>query len=45
MVDLKDFFKEATLRIYGSLDVEVSLWESFQFLRNYLPAEEMMLNI
>ena len=45
MVDSKDFFKEATLRICGSLDVEVSLWESFQFLRNYLPADEMMLNI
>ncbi|HMB31212.1 MAG TPA: sigma 54-interacting transcriptional regulator [Desulfohalobiaceae bacterium] len=45
MVDSNDFFKEATLRICGSLDVEVSLWESFQFLRNYLPADEMMLNI
>jgi transcriptional regulator with GAF, ATPase, and Fis domain len=45
MVNSNDFFKEATLRICGSLDIEVSLWEIFQFLQGYLPADEMMLNI
>ncbi len=45
MGNSSDFFKEATLRICGSLNIEVSLWESFKFLRNYLPADEMLLNI
>jgi transcriptional regulator with GAF, ATPase, and Fis domain len=39
------FFKKATLLICSSLDVEVALWRSFQFLRNELPADAIYLNI
>ncbi len=39
------FFKKATLQICSSLDVEVSLWRSFQFIRDVLPADAIYLNI
>ncbi len=39
------FFKKATLLICSSLDVEVSLWRCFQFIRDVLPADAMFLNI
>ncbi len=39
------FFKKATLLICSSLDVEVALWRSFQFIRKFLPADAMYLNI
>ena len=38
-----DFFREATLRICGSLDVRSFLYESFLYLRNYLPADGIIL--
>ncbi|KJR97754.1 MAG: hypothetical protein VR65_22200 [Desulfobulbaceae bacterium BRH_c16a] len=39
------FFKQATLLICSSLDVEVSLSRCFQFIRTFLPADAMYLNI
>ncbi len=39
------FFKQATLLICSSLDVEVSLSRCFQFIRGYLPADAIYLNI
>jgi len=39
------FFKKATLLICSSLDVEIALWRCFQFIRDYLPADSMFLNI
>jgi len=39
------FFKQATLLICSSLDVEVALWRCFQFIRKVLPADAMYLNI
>ncbi len=39
------FFKKATLLICSSLDVEVALWRCFEFIRTYLPADAMYLNI
>jgi transcriptional regulator with GAF, ATPase, and Fis domain len=42
-VDEREFFREATLRICGSLDVQTFLYESFLYLRDYLPAESVFL--
>lgn len=39
------FFKKAALLICGSLDVEVSLFRSFQFLGSLIPADAIYLNI
>ena len=39
------FFKRATLLIFSSLDVEVSLFRVFLFLRSVIPADAIYLNI
>jgi transcriptional regulator with GAF, ATPase, and Fis domain len=40
----RNFFWEATLRICGSLNIEKALWQTLQFLQDYIPAEEAALN-
>ena len=42
-VDEREFFREATLRICGSLDVEKFLYESFMYIRDFIPAERVYL--
>lgn len=42
-VNEKEFFREATLRICGSFDVQRFLYESFMYLRDYLPVDGMVL--
>jgi len=42
-VDEKEFFREATLRICGSLDVETFLYESFMYIRDFIPADNVAL--
>ena len=39
------FFKQATLLICSSLDIEVALWRCRQFISRYIPADRMYLNI
>lgn len=39
------FFKQATLLLCSSLDVEIALSRCFQFVRKHLPADAMYLNI
>lgn len=39
------FFKQATLLLCSSLDVEIALWRCFQFIRKHLPVDAMYLNI
>ena len=43
MVDEKDFFREATLRICGSLEIEKALWDCFMYTRDYIPADIMLI--
>ncbi len=38
------FFKEATLRICGSLDIGKALWDCFLFIRRYIPADHILLD-
>jgi transcriptional regulator with GAF, ATPase, and Fis domain len=42
-LDDNDFFREATLRICSSLEIEKALWQSLLFLQDYIPAEEAAL--
>ena len=44
-IDENAFFREATLRICGSLDLEVAMWRTLQFIGSYIPAEEMYVHI
>ena len=43
-VDENQFFRDATLRISGSLDIEQALWHAFMYMRDYIPADRMTLN-
>ncbi len=43
-MDSNFFFKEATLRICGTLDLEKALFRTLEFLRPYLPAEKAFLH-
>lgn len=45
IVDEKDFFREATLRICGSLEIEKALWDCFIYIRDYIPADMIFLSI
>jgi hypothetical protein len=40
-----DFFREATLRICGSLEIEKALWDCFMYLRGYIPADRIYFNV
>jgi transcriptional regulator with GAF, ATPase, and Fis domain len=39
------FFKQATLLLCSSLNVETALWRCFQYVRKHLPADAIYLNI
>jgi transcriptional regulator with GAF, ATPase, and Fis domain len=43
MVDEKDFFREATLRICGSLEIEKALWNCLMYIRQYIPADMIFM--
>ena len=42
-VDEKEFFREATLRICGSLEIEKALWKCFMYVREFIPAQQAFL--
>jgi transcriptional regulator with GAF, ATPase, and Fis domain len=44
-IDENDFFRSATLKICSSLDIEVAMWRAMQFLKDFIPADEMYLHI
>ncbi len=39
------FFRQFTLRICGSLEIERSLWECLVYIRNFFPADELVLTV
>ena len=45
MTDEKEFFREATLRICGSLEIEKALWQSFMYIREFMPAGQMSFHV
>jgi transcriptional regulator with GAF, ATPase, and Fis domain len=44
-IDEKDFFRQVTLRICGSLEIEKALWQCLLYIRDFLPASQMSLHI
>ena len=44
-VDENQFFREITLRICGSLEIEKALWHCFLYIRNILPADGLILTV
>ena len=44
-VDENVFFREATLRICSSLDIETALKRCFEYIRAFIPANGMTLHI
>lgn len=44
-MDEKTFFREATLRICGSLEIDNSLWQLLLYLQKFMPAEAIFLNV
>jgi len=42
---VKNFFRDATLAICGSLDIEMSLWQCLLCIRNYMPADLLSLHL
>ncbi len=45
VIDPNLFFKQATLLICSSLDIEIALWRCREFISRFLPADELFLNI
>jgi transcriptional regulator with GAF, ATPase, and Fis domain len=44
-VDENEFFREMTLRICGSLEIEKALWHCFLYVRDIIPADELILTV
>lgn len=42
-VDESEFFREATLRICGSLDIEKAMVEFLRYIRRFMPADRLIL--
>ena len=45
MIDENLFFREATLLVCGSLEIEKALWKSLLYIRKYIPADMIFLNV
>jgi transcriptional regulator with GAF, ATPase, and Fis domain len=43
--DENQFFKEMTLRICGSLEIEKALWQCFRYVHEVMPADELILTV
>jgi transcriptional regulator with GAF, ATPase, and Fis domain len=44
-IDENDFFRRATMQICSSLDFEIAMWRCMQFLKDFMPADEMYLHL
>ena len=44
-IDDSVFFREATLRICGSLEIEKALWDCFMYIRDYIPADVILFTV
>jgi transcriptional regulator with GAF, ATPase, and Fis domain len=44
-IDENDFFRSATMKICSSLDIEIAMWRTMQFLQDFIPADEMYLHL
>ncbi|MBN1841919.1 MAG: sigma 54-interacting transcriptional regulator [Deltaproteobacteria bacterium] len=44
-VDKNEFFRQAVIRICGSLDIEAALERSFRYVQGFLPVDHMSLDL
>jgi transcriptional regulator with GAF, ATPase, and Fis domain len=44
-IDENDFFRRATIQICSSLDIEIAMWRSIQFLKEFIPVDMMFLHL
>ncbi len=44
-IDKNVFFREATFKICGSLEIETALWQCLLYIRKYIPATQMNLHL
>lgn len=45
VINENDFFRGATMRICSSLDLEIAMWRCMQFIKDFIPGEEMYLHL
>lgn len=45
MINKDEFFRQVTIRICGSLQIETALCRAFEYLRRFFPLDEMYLDI
>jgi transcriptional regulator with GAF, ATPase, and Fis domain len=43
MVDKNEFFRESTLRISGSLEIEKALWQFLLYIKDFIPVWQMFI--
>jgi transcriptional regulator with GAF, ATPase, and Fis domain len=44
-INENDFFREATLHICGSLEIEKALWHCLLYIKKYIPVDQISLNL
>ena len=44
-IDENEFFRQATIRICGSLDIDTAMERCFLYIKNFLPVTQMTLDI
>jgi transcriptional regulator with GAF, ATPase, and Fis domain len=44
-IDENEFFRRATMQICSSLEIEIAMWRSIQFLREFIPVDMMFLHL
>lgn len=42
-IDANEFFRQATMRICGSLDIETAMWKALEYLEKFIPLTGMNL--
>jgi len=45
LIDESVFFREVTLRLCGSLEIEKALWDCFMYIRDYIPADIIVFSV
>ena len=45
VIDENDFFRGVTMRICSSLDLEIAMWRCMQFIKDFMPGDEMYLHL
>jgi formate hydrogenlyase transcriptional activator len=45
MIDTNEFFRQATMRICSSLEIEIAMQRCMAYLKDFMPAEEMYIHL